>query len=492
MAGHAQTCLTNEATPALKLETRSGVGVSRVVGFEPFVNEGGPIVRYRQLASTGTVFQQWLTTSDCTPPTVRRNFSGGGTGTHVGRAVEGHGALTATDHVENGKRRYNVTASGSYSPTPNGGTGGWGYLLIETNGFGTLTRSNGVTVDLALDRVANVAVMVDTDLGGYPVATGLVAPGAPTLPSIRDEWNRVQEIDDTGQSTTTGSARRFLQDDGEFPLEEGGQEVSLPPDSPNDYPATTRTTTVTATSISMSFDTGICWGPDAGGFYAKYSGNAQLQLTERDDEDAALERARTEALQELSSASFSLAPKSAHRRSLDTNLDARAAIIDYRAFFQIACAGEYEITLTVHELPQGATVPRVREIVLRQHLESGFREVAGRLEAEEKNVDYTIVAAVIRSPCPDDDAGSGSVGLGSVDIELSLGRGLLGNSGGRLSLHSDIITESLYSPRRFGPRLSERRHGGTGALAGWCPSADVFRLQSGEHRPGRKRSRLFG
>ncbi len=422
-----------------------------LIGFSELTTPAAPPRKFRREKISGTMTVGNWGNAGCPIPDYAPSYGEGGSL----QALPGDpfyvtwsAAFVPVAEAADGSVNFKATTFGQHI-NPGGGPPQPFDVFIYVGGaqsgnFDDVIVANGNIVTLRPNASAPYTVFAFSNAlfgAALPVHSAVIM--GPRIPQTRDVWDFVREYDGadpTGATFVTDkdSSVHYSGTSATFPFADG---VAAGAVSEAGY-AGLVAEALSATSRRLS-GTGLCRVDSLG--TRRAVGAVETVLSVEDTDEDAAQRARY----------VPGAVPVAYRTRRATGFEFDLARVDYEARFRFPCKGQYVILVRYSVKPHGSDDPGVRQVASRvMSFPEGVQTVTGRVEIgrgdhpelNELDVDYTIEGLEAQSLCPAGEPGGLSARLGSVHVQLSLGRASGDTAAGELRLDAEEITSVLFTP----------------------------------------------
>jgi RHS repeat-associated protein len=469
---HAQTCAINKPEELRPITTVSRGGTATLVGFSEY-NASSPPEKYLTKRLSGTIRTGLFIDAACTMPLRGPNSDQSASGTFI-RTEDTFGPRLLTANWSFVRTSTAVTVSLTFISDSIGGGDWFGcqgatsygnavYAANTSSPTGpnpTVTKTfpaapNNATISLGLRYIhawgwstQGFGAVATFEPNGIPLTETLAYTGASridpvTLAQTNEGTVSGEIFNVAAQAMTSVSATSLSSvDDALIRLGTGSFSPALNSDRSHELPKST---------VGAQMGNAAYWRKST-------SSSLKDELSDKDTEDAALQRAWPQATG---------SSNTAYRTKRTTGFSFDFSEFAFKVPLHIKCAGKYQVHFLFETRPHGAPASEARRFIktLEREYESGFYEEGGAFdikamtmtlgstgsESMEYDTDYTLIGASLVRGCDNQPAGAAALRQGSVHVSLSLGQGEAHTSAGSLQLDADVITAALYSPKALIP-----------------------------------------
>ncbi|MEY4941732.1 MAG: hypothetical protein RIQ93_3467, partial [Verrucomicrobiota bacterium] len=416
---------------------------ARLIGFNEYTNASIPPKKYRRKTTSGTVHFGVWSEDKCPAPIYPTSYSDGAALIRVPGdpfLITWSAELTPISGVPDMPVTYRAktfgvktNSAGAEEPFPVyvyvGGatTGNADDVILPSGGTMVMDPRSGAAPYTVF------AVTYSLYGGSLPSKVILMCPRL--IPQYRDVWGEVVEYDARDPAGTTflapiSTSVRIAGASSTFPFTTTGTISGLPSES--DYVGGIRESLTTVTRQLAGTDACIAFGSGR----RRVQGSLTSELSVEDTEEDALGRAIVTPGNS----------RTAYRTKRTNGFSFSLSKVRVDATFDIVCPGEYAFFVHYTKGPHGLSSPRTWHMA---PVESGYFPAgpknftlsvavgANDPVFNEFDTDYTIEKIEARLVCPDLPPGGSTAGLGSVRIQLGLGRTSGAFSGAQLVLEAD-------------------------------------------------------
>jgi hypothetical protein len=440
-------------TPKGEVRATSQSGVATLIGFSAFTSPASPPKKYRRKSTTGTVQVGMWAGDNCAPPPVATSYTDGGELIQVPGDpfyITWSASLTPISGGGDGPVTYQARTSGVHVHLANGTAEPFAVLIsvagaVAGNADDFLLPDGGtVVLDPASGSAPYTVSAFSFSLYGGVLPTKPVLLCAPLVPQYRDVWNEVIEYDARDPAGATflpgvATSARLSGASSTFPFTSAGVPAGAPREA--DYAGGIRETLTPERRELTGTDQCVA----VAGGRRRVQGGLVSTLSVEDTEEDALGRAMV----------ILGDSRTAFRTKRANGFSFAFADVQLNALFEITCPGEYAIVVHYTKRAHGTSEPVSVQMdaVETGYFPAGPKPFSLKVAVDEKDrvfnqfdTDYTIEKVEARLLCPDLPPGGASASLGSVRIQLGLGRTTGSFSAAQLLVEAAAITPALYTP----------------------------------------------